>query len=99
MLVQRQERAISQMEEAYGKLCAAVARNILPDRRDCEECVSDTWLKAWRTIPPENPKSLRAYLARITRNLALDRYDYNTAKRRSTALEESFEELEPFLMS
>lgn len=63
-----------------------------------EECVEDTYLHAWNAIPPKNPDSLRAFLARITRNLALDRYDYNTSAQRNTALTQAFEELEPCLI-
>ena len=77
----------------YGALCRSVAQRLLADPRDTEECVSDTYLRAWNVIPPERPRSLRAYLARITRNLALDRYKYNTAAQRSTALTDAFEDL------
>ena len=56
--------------------CRSVARGILKDERDVEECVNDTCMRAWNAIPPEKPRSLEAYLVRITRNLALDRYAY-----------------------
>jgi RNA polymerase sigma-70 factor (ECF subfamily) len=90
----RDETAVQLMQERYGRLCMAVAKRILPDERDAEECAGDAFLHAWNSIPPERPESLRAYLARIVRNLALDRYDYNGAQRRSTALTDAFEELE-----
>ena len=83
---QRDETAIDAARTAYGKLCFAAARHILPDQRDAEECVSDAYLRAWNAIPPEQPASLGAYLARITRNLALDRYDYQHAEKRSSDL-------------
>ena len=76
-----------------------MAQRLLADPRDTEECVSDTYLRVWNAIPPERPRSLRAYLARITRNLALDRYNYNTAAQRSTALTDAFEELEPWIVT
>ncbi len=95
----RSESAIERVREQYGSLCASVAGRILPDKRDVEECVGDTWLNAWNAIPPERPNSLKAYLARITRNLALDRYTYNTAEKRSTALTDAYEELEEFVGS
>ena len=79
------------------KLCFAAVRHILPDQRDAEECVSDAYLRAWNAIPPEQPTSLGAYLARITRNLALDRYDYQHAEKRSSDLTCAFEELEAVL--
>ena len=94
---QRDESAIDAARAAYGKLCFAAARHILPDQRDAEECVSDAYLRAWNAIPPERPASLGAYLARITRNLALDRYNYQHAEKRSSDLTCAFEELETVL--
>lgn len=70
----RNEDAIRESDRAYGKLCYAIAENILHSRPDSEECVNDTWLRAWNVIPPEKPFSLRAFFSRITRNLAFDRY-------------------------
>ena len=60
--------------EQFGDCCYAVAYNILCNREDAEECVNDTYLAVWNTIPPAKPFSLRGLLTRITRNLALDRY-------------------------
>lgn len=97
LFFQRCEEAITQTQKKYGALCRSVAQRLLTDPRDTEECVSDTYLRVWNAIPPERPRSLRAYLARITRNLALDRYNYNTAAQRSTALTDAFEELEPWI--
>ncbi len=94
---QREEEALVQTKKKYGALCRSVAEKILPDERDTEECVSDTWLKLWNSIPPQWPASLKGYAARIARNLALDRYNYNHAAQRSTALTEAFEELEAVL--
>lgn len=99
LFFRRSETAISAAEEQYGRLCLSIARKILPDERDSEECVSDTWLRAWNAIPPERPASLRAWLARVTRNLALDRYDYNHQDKRSSALTVAFEELEGALIT
>ena len=97
LFFQRTETAIARAQEKYGKLCYSVAKNILPDTRDAEECVNDACLRAWNAIPPERPRSLGAYLARITRNLAIDRYTYNSAAKRNTALISAFEELEDCL--
>ncbi len=93
----RDERALTEMQVQYGRLCMATARRVLTDERDAEECVNDAGMKVWNTIPPKRPESLAAYLVRITRNLALDRYDYNRAGKRSSALESSYDELEQFL--
>ena len=97
LFFKRSEQAIEEIRLKYEKLCASIIRRIVPDSRDVEECVSDTWLRIWNSIPPEKPESLKSYVARVSRNLALDRYDYNTAEKRSTALTEAFEELEPCL--
>ena len=69
----RDETAIRLSQDRYGDYCMSVALYILRDRMDAEECVNDTWLRAWRAIPPTRPVSLRAFLAKITRNLSLDR--------------------------
>ena len=73
----RSEEAIGESEKKYGAYCRTIAGNILPIREDVEECVSDTWLRAWGAIPPNRPERLGAFLGRITRNLALDRLRSN----------------------
>ena len=73
----RSEEAIGESEKKYGAYCRTIAGNILPIRADAEECVSDTWLRAWGAIPPNRPERLGAFLGRITRNLALDRLRSN----------------------
>ena len=79
---ERSEAAISETADKYGKHCHYIAYNILYNDQDSEECVNDTWLRAWNTIPPQQPNKLSAYLGKITRNLALDRYKfYNREKR------------------
>lgn len=98
-LFMRAEHAITDLQEKYGALCRSVTKRILTDWRDIEECVNDVYLRVWNAIPPERPASLQAYLARIARNLALDRYSYNAAAQRSTALTDAFEELEPWLLA
>lgn len=70
----RSEKAIEESKNKYGRYCSAIADNILHDDRDTEECVNDTWLNAWNSIPPSKPKKLSAFLGSITRNLAFDRY-------------------------
>ena len=81
---ERSETALTETERQYGALCGTIARNILRNRQDAEECVNDTWHRAWNSIPPEEPRSLAAYLGRITRNLALNRLEkQNRMKCRS----------------
>lgn len=90
----RDERAIPATAEVYGAYCYAIAHNILALAQDAEECVNDTYLRAWNAIPPNRPRILSAFLGRITRNLALSRYHRDRAQKRgSGALELVFEEL------
>ena len=68
----RDEAAIPAAQDKYGAYCRAVALSILADARDADECVNDALLRLWGAIPPERPRSLRAFLGRITRNLAIN---------------------------
>jgi RNA polymerase sigma-70 factor (ECF subfamily) len=70
----RSENAIRETEAAYGSYCKTIARNVLENNADAEECVNDAYLAVWNAIPPQKPTSLGGFLTRITRNLALDRY-------------------------
>lgn len=79
---ERSEAAISETADKYGKYCHYIAYNILYNEQDSEECVNDTWFRAWNTIPPQQPNKLSAFLGKITRNLALDRYKYYNRKKR-----------------
>ena len=99
LLFQRSETAIFAMQQKFGGLCRSIISNILPDRRDVEECASDTYLRVWNSIPPQHPARLDSYVARIARNVALDRYDYNTASMRHTGLTLAYEELALYLPS
>ena len=98
-LLARSEQAIRAMQEKYSGLCRRVVSNILPDFRDVDECISDTYLRVWRSIPPQHPDRLDSYIARIARNTALDRHDYNRADLRNSALTLAYGELEYVLPS
>ena len=78
----RDEEGLTAARVRYEPYCAAVARSLLNDPRDQEECLSDTWLRAWNAIPPQRPRSLGAFLAKITRNLAINRLRDGNAQRR-----------------
>ena len=78
----RDERALSESSEKYGTFCAGIAHGILKNPEDAEECVNDTWLRAWDAIPPARPSPLRAFLGRITRNLSFDRWRAARAAKR-----------------
>ena len=91
---ERNENAIAEVQTKYGALCHNISRNILHSDADSEECVSDTYLVLWNTIPPTQPDSLVAYIARIAQNLSTKRYHYNTAKQRNSIYDVALSELE-----
>lgn len=93
---QRDERAISETDGKYGTFCYSLAYRILEQHQDAEECVSDTWLRAWNAMPPQRPNRLQQFLARITRNLAFDRWRAHRAGKRC-ALTVALDELESCL--
>ena len=76
----RNEDAIRQSNQKYGSYVMGISMCILNNTQDAEECVNDTWLKAWKSIPPQNPPSLKVYLGRLVRHLSIDRL--RTVKRR-----------------
>lgn len=89
---ERSEAAIEQSQQKYGKYCYRIADNILHNPQDDEECVNDTWVRAWNAMPPERPTLLQAFLGKITRNLAIDRYNHDHALRRGAELDGIAEE-------
>lgn len=78
----RDQRAVAETDEKYGRYCFCLANSILENREDAEETLSDTYLRAWNAIPPVRPQVLRLYLARITRNLAFSRWRKDHAEKR-----------------
>lgn len=80
----RNESAIDHTDKKYRIYCHTIADRILRSTTDAEECVNDTWLRAWNCIPPQKPSNLRLFLARITRNLSLDRYRRLHAEKRGS---------------
>lgn len=90
---ERSQSAIKETHEKYGHYCHTIAYNVLYSYEDAEECVNDTYLRVWKSIPPHRPSRLSAFLGKITRNLALDRYDSRTAKKRECPLELALEEI------
>lgn len=78
----RNQRAIEETAAKYGNYCTSIAQNILGNAEDAEECVNDTYMNAWNSIPPHRPDMLSAYLGKLTRNLAFNRYKYNRAEKR-----------------
>ncbi|MDO5400729.1 MAG: sigma-70 family RNA polymerase sigma factor [Eubacteriales bacterium] len=82
LYLDRNELAISATSRQYGSYCTAIARNILGNREDAEECVNDTYLNNWNSIPPHRPAMLSTYLGKITRNLSFNRYRQSRAEKR-----------------
>ena len=93
----RDEEAIKETSDKYGRLCLYIAKNVLENELDAEECVNDAYLRAWQSIPPTVPKSLGAYLSKITRNLAIDKYHSRKAEKRNSSGDVAFLELEAVL--
>ena len=78
----RNDQAISETSKKYGHYCWAIAKNILNNEEDAEECVNDTYLKAWNSMPKYWPEQLSTFLGKITRNLSFNKYKHNHAKKR-----------------
>ena len=90
----REEAAISRTAEKYGGYCGSIARNILENEEDVEECLNDAWLGAWNTIPPKEPENLATYLGKLTRNRAIDlRRSRTRVKRGGDTVTLALEEL------
>ena len=89
----RDERAIEETATKYGRYCTKIAENLLSDIFESEECVQDTYVRTWNTVPPTRPSIFKAFLAKITRNLALDRVSERNAQKRGGRLAESLDEL------
>ena len=82
LFLARDEAAIDRTMEKYGNFCRSMARNILKDELDAEECENDVYLSLWRSIPPKEPSALGAYIAKVTRNAALKKLQYRRASKR-----------------
>lgn len=78
----RSEEAIEQVSKKYGNYCYSIARNILSDGEDARECVNDTYLAAWNSIPPHRPKILATFLGKLTRRISIDRWRKSAAEKR-----------------
>ena len=90
----RDEDAIRHTAEAYGRRLFALADNILKNDQDADESVNDTYMRSWDTIPPQRPRHLFAYLAKICRHFALDRLDWKSAAKRKAEIVSLTQEME-----
>lgn len=82
LYLQRNQNAISETSSKYGSYCKSISKNILGNDEDVEECVNDTYLHTWNSIPPHEPKILSTYLGKITRHLSFDKFRYKNAEKR-----------------
>ena len=90
----RDQAAVTETDRKYGPLCRSLSLRITGSREDAEECVNDTWHRAWDTMPPQRPGCLRAYLCRIARGLSIDRWRARRAQKRGEGTEVLLSELE-----
>lgn len=95
---ERNEDAIAKTSDKYGRYLNVIANNVLNDEEDTKECVNDTYLKAWNVIPPQIPQNFKIFLGRITRNLAIDKYRNNHAKKRYDGMTVLLSELDECIM-
>lgn len=82
MFFERDEKALAAVSRKYGSYCGTVVQNILKNPQDTEECLNDTWLKAWESIPPERPRNLGGFLAAIAKSISLNRYKQSHTQKR-----------------
>ena len=94
-LENRDSTALADIQKNYGALLRRIAVNLGLNSVDTEECMNDTYLEVWNTIPPAKPKSIRSYVCMLMRRIVIDRIRYNSAeKRANTVYIEVAEELE-----
>ena len=99
LFLERSEQAVEELDRKYGPAVKKTASNILSDRMDVEECVNDTYLGVWNSIPPQKPNPLLSYVCRIARNLAVNRYHANHAEKRRGNYDLVLDEFEECLPS
>ena len=89
----RSEQGIEALQQKYGSFLFRIAMNLLSNKQDSEECVNDTYLQTWNSIPEARPDNLKLYTGRITRNLAINRIKHNSAQKRGRQITELLSEL------
>lgn len=99
LYLRREERAVAETQTKYGAYCSSIANNILSVPEDAEECVNDTWISVWNRIPPTIPLPLKAFLGKLVRDISLNRYIHNHAKKRYSGMEVLLDELEECIPS
>lgn len=93
LFLNRDEKAITELTNKYGRLCMHIATNILFQHEDAEECVNSAYFETWNHIPPDHPDNLQAYVCRIVRNISINRMEFNNAQKRNSQVTLSLNEL------
>ena len=93
LFFERSENALTETKRKYSGLIMSIAMRILDNKPDAEECENDTYMGAWNSIPPQKPGNLTAFLARIARNQAMKKYEFNNAEKRNPKAAVSLDEL------
>lgn len=93
LFFKRNEKALSALSEKHGKLFQKIARNILRNDADAEECINDAYLAVWNAIPPQRPASLIAFVSKIVRNISTTRYHHLSAEKRNGFYDVALDEL------
>ena len=94
LLWERSEQALSELSTKYGMTCMSISMNAVNNYQDAEECVNDSYLAIWKTIPPKRPNPLSAYLYKIVRNISINRYKHIHRQKRNYTYDLCLEELE-----
>ena len=94
LFFERNEQAVKETDSAYGRKLYVLSNNILNNREDAEESVSDTYMEAWKSIPPKRPNYFYAFLASVCRNLSLNRLDWRLAAKRNAEVVALTQEME-----
>lgn len=95
----RSEKAINELDKKYGKVFYKISNNILNDRLDAEECVSDSYLGTWNAIPPAHPNPLLTFVCKIVRNISVKRYYAKTAMKRNSIYDVAMSEVTNYIIS
>ena len=99
LFFERNETAIAETAAKYGVFCHNIALNILSIEADAEECVNDTYLQTWNSIPPQRPSKFRAWLGRVVRNIAINLWNKNHCQKRNAGIVQLMDELEDCIPS
>ena len=99
LFFERSDNAVAELSKKYETICMKTSYNIVNNKQDAEECVNDTYLCVWNSVPPEKPNPLLSYVLRIVRNISINKYKYNNRKKRCDNYALCIDELESVISS